>query len=408
MSKDIMRICPKHRAQFDEPPVFTGDGRYGILDIFDNNRLMPSCHSPFQLTALVDEAPVTTLSTQPDNGRLLEICGVDGGYVIKGRDAVNFVIGDTTTESKMVLVKLACGESWVQTEDWRLTLNIASGEVTGKMTFYGPPFNLSARGFMFFWLTNDGASYYGGNAECDFSHFAAGSTSATEDLTSDILAGSSVICLMSDTSGFYLGDKVYLKDSENDEWCRITAIDSNISITVNTLTNDYTIGNGASINKDVCIQTPAYRRKMRRCLINYPSMTAGINTGVTSQMGLPHSMDNSEDVTVLIQYMGSADNATDKKIKMRLQYITIPIGDVCEPSDERGIVKYGYLTPPAVAYTHYYESIFTVPQSDIGTAHAAAFQVVRLGADAEDTYDGDLTIIAVLVLTKNNSLGMDI
>lgn len=43
-----------------------------------------------------------------------------------------------------------------------------------------------------------------------------------------------------------------------------------------------------------------------------------------------------------------------------------------------------------------------------GTAHVVAFQIVRLGVDAEDEYAGDLTIIAVLILTKNNRIGMEI
>jgi hypothetical protein len=358
------------------------------------------------ITALADETIPTTLTSEPDLNRRVEIFGIGSGYNLKARQSNTFTLGETLTESEATIVRISTkNASWTQTSQWRLTLNISSGEFTGKFTVYLPIFKLDIYSDLYLWITNDGASYFGGSCECSFDNFAAGHSDATEDLTSDISAGSNVVCVVADTTGFYLGDKVYLKDTDNDEWCRIKAISTNTSITVDSLAFNYT---SASINKDIVIKTPGYRRKSRRSLINYPSMVSDSNVGVTTQMGLPHSKDDDENIKVLIQYMGSSDNATNKKIKIRLQYLPLPIGDVCEPSNEKGTVLNGFLTPPTTAYTHYYESIFSISASDFGTAHAVAFQIVRLGADAEDEYAGDLIIIAVLILTKNNRIGMAI
>ncbi|MFZ3301207.1 MAG: LamG-like jellyroll fold domain-containing protein [Microgenomates group bacterium] len=68
----------------------------------------------------------------------------------------------------------------------------------------------------------------------------ASGVEASQAFTNDPAAGSSVVLNMTDTTGFEVGDRVYITSSIGQEIAKITAISANTSVTVDTLTLNHT------------------------------------------------------------------------------------------------------------------------------------------------------------------------
>ena len=69
----------------------------------------------------------------------------------------------------------------------------------------------------------------------------------SQDLQNNEAAGSNVVIEIADTSGFEVGDEVQIQDDNSAETALISAVVTNTSITVQTLTNSYTTAAGATV-----------------------------------------------------------------------------------------------------------------------------------------------------------------
>ena len=299
--------------------------------------------------------------------------------------------------------------TWDQATPWRLVLNISLGSVTGQYTIYLPPFKMDTYESIHFWVANDGATYYGSSGECDYEHWGAGESEATEDLTADVAAGNNIVCPVSDTTGFYVGDKARLEDDNNAEWNRITAIVTNTSITIAHLNYPYTAAANAKVIKVNCIQSPYGVRNMRRSMGRICCLDAAVPSGIAAHYPFPFTQDPISPLKVALVFCGSINNPSSETIRMQLQYLPTGPGDNAF-SDEWGEKKYITVTPGATA-GDFVETLFTdgfeVPASEILNKKAIQLKLVRMGDDPLDTYTGCFLLVAVLIGMTERYFGPD-
>ena len=405
---------PPDFIEIDDDGFLTlhGDARTSKIVTYACEDWYPTHHNPLGIKALVDPGYISsTLTTPPDNARRIRIWGVGDGVHRKGEQRAAWDTGDTTHDAAMSFIEIrTTSVDWSQDTEWRLEIDIAEGDVTGHYTIYLPPFDLDIYSSICLWITKDGATYYGSTGECSFKHWAAGPSEATEDLTSDVTAGDSVVCPVADTTGFYIGDKARLEDDNNAEWDRITAIDTNTSITIAHLDYGYTTAANAKIKKINCVRSPYGIKNMRRGMGRICCLKEDVPSGVAAHYAFPFTQDPDSPLKVALVFCGDIDNPTSKTVRMRLQYIPTGPGDNCL-SDEWGEMKYITVTPGAKA-GDFVETLFTggfeVPASEILNKKAVQLQIVRMGDSVNDTYNGCLLMVAVLVGMTEEHLGADL
>lgn len=388
-----------------------GEARISRITTFACENWYTTHHDPLGVMELADTGFISsTLSTSPDLNRLLKIVGVGDGIHLKGEQSNSWSAGDTTHDAVYSYITVATrNTTWTQTSDWRLEIDIAVGDITGKMVIYLPPFKLDAYEKLHFWITNDGATYCGGRGECKFICFGAGPTESDESLTSNISAGDAVVCSVLDTTGFYVGDKARLEDDNHGEWDRITAIVTNTSITVEHLDYDYNTAANAKIKKYKCVETPYGVSHMRRGMGRLCCLRAGIPNGIAGHYPFPFTQDPVSPLKVALVFVGSIDNPTSETVRMRLQYVPTGPGDNAF-SQEWGKMKYITVTPGANK-GDFVETLFSdgfeVPANEILNKKAIQFQLVRMGDDPVDTYTGCFLLVAVLIGMTEKYIGAD-
>ena len=389
-----------------------GNARTSKIVTFACENWYPTHHPPFGIKALNDPGYISsTLTTAPGATRKMRMYSVGDGIHEKGEQAAGYTAGDTTHNGVMSNITLVTkNAAWVQATPWRLVLDISVGDVTGHYTIYLPSFKMDTYESMRFWITNDGATYYGSAGECDFKHWAAGPSEATEDITLDVAAGNNVVCPVLDTTGFYIGDKARLEDDNNAEWDRIAAIVVNTSITIAHLDYGYTMAANAKIKKTNCVRSPYGTTNMRRGMGRMCCLKSSVANGIAGHYPFPFTQDPNSPLKVALVFCGSIDNPTSETVRMRLQYVpTGPGGNAL--SDEWGGMKYITVTPGATA-GDFVETLFTggfeVPAIEIHDKKAIQLQLVRMGDDAvNDTYTGCFLLVAVLVGITEKHFGPD-
>ncbi|MCE7738375.1 MAG: hypothetical protein GPJ50_03260 [Candidatus Heimdallarchaeota archaeon] len=389
-----------------------GEARTSRITTYACENWYTTHHDSLGVKVLADPGYISsTLTTPPDINRLLRLVGVGEGIHLKGEQSNSWSAGDTTHDAVYSYITVATrNTTWEQASSWRLEIEIAVGDVTGKMTLYLPPFKLDAYEKLHFWITNDGASYCGGRGECKFTCFGAGSTDVDEILTGDISKGDNVVCPVSDTTGFYIGDKARLEDDNHSEWDRITDIIINTSIKVEHLDYDYTQVANAKIKKYKCVETPYGVHHMRRGIGRLCCLRAEVPSGIAGHYAFPFTQDPISPMKVAVVFTGDIDNPTSETIRLRLQYVPTGPGDNAL-SDEWGKMKYITVTPGAKA-GDFVETLFTggfeIPASEILNKKAVQLQLVRMGDDSiNDTYTGCLLVVAILIGLTEKYIGAD-
>ena len=389
-----------------------GEARTGKIVTLACENWYPTHHAPLGIKALNDPGYISsTLATAPGATRKIRMYSVGDGIRQKGEQAAGYTQGDTTHNGVMSNITLVTkNATWVQAVPWRLVVDISVGDVTGQYTIYLPSFKIDTYESMRFWLTNDGACYYGSAGESGFEHWGAGPSEATEDLTANVAAGNNVVCPVLDTTGFYIGDKARLEDDNNAEWDRITAIVLNTSITIAHLDYGYTTVANAKVRKVNCVRSPYGVRNMRRGMGRICCLKAGMPGGISVHYAFPFTQDPVSPLKVALVFCGSINNLTSKTVRMRLQYIPTGPGDNAL-GEEWGEMKYITVTPGAIA-GDFVETLFTggfeVPASEILNKKAIQLQLVRMGDDVvNDTYTGCFLLVAVIIGMTAKHFGAD-
>lgn len=389
--------------------IFEGEERYVDMKAFTSFDVCPTHHAPLEITALADPGYISsTLTDAPDANRYLRIRAINGGLLVKGLQKNVYVQGDTTSVGGVIKIVISTkNASWTQATAWTLIIDITTGSVTGQFTIYCPPFNLGAYEEIRFFVTDDGATYYS-RERCGFNDFMCGSVAAEEMTTNNLTAGVNVVCNVVSTTGFYVGSKVFVSDSENSEWGRIKSIITDTSITIISLSNSYTTEHSSKLEMVVTTRT-AIISVVHRNVGKFFRLPAGVKSGVTLQFGIPHHIDKTEPLKLGLQYLSKSANAAEQVIKLRLQYDCIKYMGSYPVSNQFGTLKYTTFTPGVTADINAVVSLPEIPVSDWVEdgypKNAHAMQVVRLGNDSEDTYTGDIDIVAILYLMKSDRLG---
>ena len=389
-----------------------GDARTSKVVTFACEDWYPTHHPPLGVKRLADPGYISsTLTTPPGANRKMRLYSVGDGIHQKGEQAAGWTAGDTTHDGVMSNITLVTkNSSWIQATPWTMVLDISVGDVIGQYTIYLPSFKMDSYESMRFWITNDGAAYYGSSGECSFRHWAAGPSEATEDLTLGVATGDNVVCPVLDTTGFYIGDKARLEDDNNAEWDRITAIVVNTSITIAHLDHTYTTVANAKVRKVNCVRSPYGTTNMRRGMGRMCCLRSSVANGISGHYAFPFTQDPASPLKVALVFSGSINNPTSETVRMRLQYIPTGPGDNAL-SEEWGDMKYITITPGVIA-GDFVEVLFAdgfeVPASDVLGKKAIQLQLVRMGDDpVNDTYTGCLLLVAVLVGMTERYLGAD-
>lgn len=398
----------------DIPLSLTGDGRYVNLIPFTSMDIFPTHHSPLEITALADPGYIScTLTNKPNANRHISISTIDGGIHVKGRQksdiGAGYTQGNTTAAGTTTLICLNTkNASWTQATDWTLIIDIATGNVTGQFTIHCPAFTLDIYDHIEFYITNDGATYYS-KESYGFNDFVCGTTPADELITNDSLtAGSNVVCNVASTTGFHVGNKVSVSDSEDSEWTRIKSLIENTSITLTSLTNNYTKVNGAKLEIINTTRT-AHLSVVHRNIGKFFRFLPGVKSGMTLQFGIPYHIDSTEPLKIAFQYIARSANAGEQVAKMRTQYICSTINESLPISDQFATLKYSTFVPVAAADIMNVAMLPEVPISEWvenGTPRRAhTMQFCRLGDDDEDTYTGSIDIVGIIYVLKSDELG---
>lgn len=423
---DTISLYPHHKTNIRELEIgdqdnyshfiesgklhFKGDARPIIVDCVTGSQLMASHQNPLRLTSLAASAGIATdgLTTAPDATRGIEVIGINGGIQTKGLLTDAYARHDTTEESTVVKIRLSTmygTNTWSQASEWRLILDIASGDgITGKFTVIMPKFSLLHYSTLELYLTSDGATYYNQN-QMGFDYSMSGTSVATEDFLNDEVAGSDVLIEVTSTSGFYEGNEVFVSDSENSEWCRIKTIVSNTSITVHELTNSYTTANGAKFDQIDYTRT-AETVPVQRGLYKMKQFDTGINSGIEFQYAIPHDIDNDETLDIMIQYVGTDANAGADVSKWRAQWGIKKMFTPIDESIQYSNLVYTDVTPPSTTVNSVVY-LAQIAAADHAGKHLFSAQLVRLGADAGDTYSGDIRVIGIAMAYTADRLGYE-
>lgn len=386
---------------------FKGDARPIILHAMDSNSLTPSHHNPLEVTALDANTGISTdgLDTPVSANRIIGCIGVDSGINVKGRLSNNYVNLDATNESLYIKMCICTkNATWVQTSQWRVILKIATGTITGDFTIYMPAFNLAHYDSFEVFITKDGSAYavLGGRY---FHLSVAGTIAATEPMLNNVSAGPNVVVDVASTTGFYSGNKVFVSDDLNSEFARITSIALNSSVTLNSIANNYTMANNAKLDIIPYTRTASYRQ-VQRGMFGLYVLKAGFNSGVIGQLAIPHTIDETEDIGIALQFLPTKNNAGSATVRFRVQYLLKALGDDMPDSYQYGTSLYSTLTPPAVKGNQLH-TLGAIPAAIHSGKHMLSIKLVREGIDGLDTYTGDIKIIAVIFSRYDKQLGYE-
>lgn len=387
---------------------FTGAGRPVILHALSSDKLHPSHHNPLEITSLAASAGITVdgMDTAPATNRRIEVVGIDGGINVKGRLINAYTRYDTTAKAKVIKIKLTTtNATWTQATQWRITLDIASGDdIIGDFTIHMPPFNIDQYNDLEVYVTKDGSTY----ALRGIQHFCtsvAGSVAATEPMLNNESAGSDVVIDVTSTTGFYVGNKCLVSDDNNNEFARIKSISLNSSITVNSISNNYTTAANAKLDIIDYTKT-AIPRQIQRGMMSVYVLLPSINSGIIGQLPIPHSIDTSEDIGITLQYLPTTNNAGNATVRFRLQYLVKGIGVDIPDSYQYGTSLFSTLTPPATKVNALH-ILGSIPAAIHSGKHALSVKLVREGIDALDTYTGDIKVIAIIFSWRDKQLGYE-
>lgn len=387
---------------------FVGTARPVIFEVLDSSKVKASHHNLLGITSLTAVAGMIAEELDENTGasRRIEVLSVGSGVHAKGRLSNTYTQVNTTDEGTCTQITLSTtNTAWAQAGEWRLILEITSGTLTGTFTIIMPPFTLLAYGRLEVYVTSEGAVYFM-KSQVGYYASLSGPIAASEILLNDEVAGPDIGIEVADTAGFYAGHLVFISDSENEEWARIKAISLNASITVDALTNSYTVANGAKLDIFDYTRTPILTpitRGMFHCYV----FKAGENAGLHCQFAIPQSADLSNDISLVLQYLPSEDNIGGAKIKWHVQYRLTKLGEDISESIQYGTRIVTLITPPASKATSV-NLIGVIPAAECVGRYGVALRLTRLGRDAEDTYTGDIKFVAAVVGITHKQLGYEI
>jgi len=423
---DTMRINPYHKSQFDNGIIngdeinysnfeedgklhFSGTSRPVKIVAITGAQLLPTHHNPLYFTSLTTLDGITTdgLTTVASNLRRIEILGINGGEHVKGRLKAAYSQGDTTTKSQIIKIKLSTTNAiWDQTSEWKIILDIATGtEITGKFTIFMPSFSMMEYGNYEVYVACDGATYLTSDA-MGFSQSLSGSSAATEDFSNDEVAGDNVVIEVASTTGFYVGNHVEISDSESNETSRIKSIDTDTSITVTKLINSYTTAKGAKLDILDFTET-AETLPTQRGLMKIKTFKADINSGITFQYAIPHEIDDTEPVEIVIQYVGDETNTGADVSKWRVHWQLYQMFTPIDVSIQHANLSYTDVTPPTTKINTI-STLLEIPGVDHAGKHVLAVQIVRVGTDSGDTYSGDIKVVGIAMTYTENKMGYEV
>ena len=386
---------------------FHGDGQPVNFNVVDSLNCDSSHDAPLTLTALAAANGILTdgLDTGIGATRRIEVIGIDSGVFVKGRNKGTYTQEDTTHESSIIKIKLnTTNATWEQAAEWHGILDILTGPITGTFTVNMPPFSMMEYSSLELYVTQDGATYAESTAR-GFEVSLAGPSAADELFSNNESDGTDVVVEVASTTGFYVGNQVFVSDSVSSEWTRITAIVTDTSITVD-LTNSYTTANGAQFDIFDFIRTVP-TEPIQRGLFRAKVFKTGVNSGIQLQIPVPQQTDPTADFNVVLQYISSANNAGLAMLsKWRVQYIYGTPGEDMPISIQFGKLAYADITPPALK-ANGIGTLVVITAADHQGKNLLAMEVVRLGADAGDTYTGDLKLAANIGSMPWQSLGYE-
>ena len=383
---------------------FTGDARPNKLSVFSSDFLFPTHHNPLEITEISGIASSITVGAS----NKIDVLGYNGGINVKGRlKNLTFSAVDTTTESSIIMIHLFADNAagWSNATQWRITLTIVSGSVTGDFTVYMPPFNLEKGDTIEGFVASDGAIYLKRTRGCSFDCSVAGSEYASENMKNNESADSNVVVEVEDTTGFYVGNLTNISDDDNNEVSRIKAVDPNTSITVDALSNSYTTAKNAKLEVIDYVRT-TLMRPAQRGLLRTNILKAGINSGVVFEYGIPHTIDSTEDIGIVLQYITMQDNGTSQNVRLRAQYLIKGVGEFVPESVQYGTLIFATWSPPAIK-TNGIVAVGVIPAAVHAGKHILSIRFTRMGTDVIDTYTGDVKIIAMILTSKDIRLGYE-
>lgn len=388
---------------------FAGDARPVLFSIFTATDCQPSTHNQFNITSLAAANGITAdgLDQAIASGRVVEIIGINDGVYTKGVVGASYSQEDTTHESQIIKIRLSTMyalNTWDQTSDWRLILDILSGDITGKFTIFMPPFSLLEYSTIEMYITDNGSTYYNRTSQ-GFDNSLSGSKAATENMVNNESAGSNVVIEVISTTGFYEGNHVLVSDSLNSEWSRITGIVTDTSITVDELANSYTTANSAKMEIIDYIKTVA-TLPLQRGLTKIKKFKANENSGLSFNYAKPHQVDDTTDLHITLQYVPTENNAGGNICKFRTQYVIYGVGEDIPQSIQYGTMVYADVTPPATKI-QYIALLCAIPAAVHAGKRTFGIQIVRMGNDAGDTYTGNINFIAAVVSETTDKLGYE-
>jgi hypothetical protein len=381
---------------------FVGDARPVVFKPLDSSMFSSTHHNPLTITRLDG---MTAIGPTVSNNDRIQVTGINGGLNVKGRlKGTSFTQGDITAEGFIIKIAVTtvAVAGWSYSSQWRLELDINIGSVSGLFTVFLPPFNLEKYDLLEGYICDDGSVYFGYIGE-HFLTWAAGSEFSTEVVT-NVPSPTNLTCLVASTAGLYVGNKVDIADDSNLEVTRIASIDSNVSVTVVSLTNTYDNGtvNLTLIN---CVRSPIYR-PIQRGLFKTFIFKSGVNAGVVSQFAIPHTIDPSEDIEIMFQCLPTEDNSLNKTVRLRIKYTLAGLEEDIPESMQYGEFLYSTCTPPATKQMTIH-AIGAIPAASHAGKHALSFQLARLGSDVLDTYEGNVRLVAVVLVYRDKQLGYE-
>ena len=387
---------------------FEGTARVRKLQVYDSLNIISAHQCPLGITSLAVANGIATdgMDTAPGATRRMEIVGIDGGINVKGRLKATYTQEDTVGVGYATAVRLnTTNATWTQAGEWRIILDILSGDVTGTFTVFMPPFSMMEYSSLEVYVTCDGATYSVVTSN-GYEGSLAGPSAATENISNDESAGSDVVIEVASTTGFYEGNQVFVSDSAGSEWARIKTIVTDTSITVDTLTNSYTTANGAKLEIPDYIKT-VHSKPIQRGMFRSKWFKPGENSGITFQVPIDQGADPDADILVVLQYIPTDDNAGADVTKWRLQYLFKTIGDDIPQSMQYGELAYADITPPTSKMMNL-AVLATIPAATHQGDNLFTAELVRLGADSGDTYAGEMKFAAIVTDVTMNRLGYEV
>lgn len=387
---------------------FDGGARPVIFDAITGAQLNPSHSNPLCITSLHASDGILTsgLNTAAGATRRIEVQGIDGGLHVKGRLKAAYSQGDTTHSSQLIKIKLnTTNATWEQATGWKIILDIANGCFVGGFTVFMPAFSMMEYSDYIVYVASDGTTYLD-NGQMGFFLSLAGSSAATENFSNNESAGSDVVIEVADTTGFYVGNQTFISDSANSEWVSIKSIVTNTSITVRELTNSYTTANGAKFDIFDYTQS-ADTFPTQRGLLKLKILRTGINSAFEFQYAIPHDIDDSTELNIVIQYAGTTTNPGSDVSKWRVQWILYPLFSPVTESIQYGNLVYSDVTPPSTLVSTI-ATVATIAGVDHAGKHVLAVEISRIGTDAGDTYAGDVKIVGIAMTRTIDKLGYEV